>query len=85
MWGGIKDHPKQNLFDHIVPMMGGLMESTKRFLQESVFIFLKSWVANWRSYYCDLIIWKGGVTEHVLTATLLEYSFISNYVSCKET
>ena len=67
----------QNPFDHIVPMMGGSTEAIKRFIQELVFIFLEIWVANWRSYYSDLIIWKGGVTERVLTVTLLYYSFIS--------
>ena len=62
MWRGLEAHLDHNNFDHIVPMMGGSTESIKRFLQEPGFIFLESRVSNWRSYCCDLIIWKGGVT-----------------------
>ena len=71
MWGGLEAHLEQNPFDHIVPMMGGLTEAIKRFLQEPVFIFLEIRVANWRSYYSDLIVCKGGVAECVLEITLL--------------
>ena len=71
MWRGLEAHLEQNPFDHILPMMGVSTEAIKRFLEEPVFIFLKSRVANWRSYYSDLIIWKGGVSECVLTVTLL--------------
>ena len=71
MWRGLDAHLEQNPFDHIVSMMGGSTEAIKRFLQEPVFIFLENRVYNWRSYYCDLIIWKGGVTERVITVTLL--------------
>ena len=85
MWGGLEAHLEHNPFGNIVPMMGGLTESIKRFLQEPVFIFLESRVSNWRSYYCDLIIWKGGGTKRVLTVTMLEYSFISHLFSCQET
>ena len=62
MWGGLEAHPEDNPFDNIVPIMGGSTESIKCFLQEPVFVFLESRVSNWRSYGCNLIIWKGGVT-----------------------
>ena len=52
-------------------MMEVSTEAIKRFLEEPVFIFLKILVANWRSYYSDLIIWKSGVAEYVLAVTLL--------------
>ena len=71
MWIGLEGHMEHNPFDHIVPMMGGLTEAIKRFLEEPVFIFLKIRVANWRSYHSKLIIWKGGVAERVLKLTLL--------------
>ena len=73
MWEGLEAHLEDNSCDHIVPMVGGLLDSIKFFLQETVFIVLESWVYNWRSYECNLIIWQGGVTERVLTVTLLEY------------
>ena len=85
MWGGFEAHLEENPFDHIVPMMGRLTESIQCFLQEPVFIFLEGWISNWRSYKCNLIIWKGGVTERVLAVTLLEYPFISHCFSCQET
>ena len=85
MWVVLKAHLEHNPFDLIVPMMGGLTESIKRFLQEQVFIFLEILVSNWRSYYCDFIIWKGGVTERVLTVTLLGYPFTSHCFSCQDT
>ena len=78
MWRGLEANLGHNPFDCIVPMMGVSTEAIKRFLQEPVFIFLENRVSNWRSYYFDLIIWKGGVTELVLTVTLLEYLFISH-------
>ena len=78
MWGGLEAHLKENSFDHTVPMMGGLTESIECFLQEPVFIFLESWVSNWRSYDCNLIIWQDGVTERVLAVTLLGYTLISH-------
>ena len=62
MWVDLEAHLNQNPFNHIVPMMGGSTKAIKRFLQGLVFIFLESRVSNWRSYCCDLIIWKGGVT-----------------------
>ena len=71
MWRGLEAYIEQNPSDHIVPMMGGLTEAIKRFLEEPVLIFLRIWVVNWRSYYSDLIIWKGGVAEHVHTVILL--------------
>ena len=57
MWGGLESHLEENPFDNIVPMMGGSTESIQCFLQEPVFIFLESWVSNWMSYDCNLIIW----------------------------
>ena len=69
--GGLEAHLEQNPFDCIVSMLGGSTEAIKRFLEEPVFIFLESQVANWRSYYSDLIVWKGGVAERVLEVTLL--------------
>ena len=81
MWGGLEAHLEQNPFDHIVPIMGVSKESIKRFLQEPVFIFLGIWVSNWKLFYCNLIIWKDGVSERVITLTLLEYSFISHCLS----
>ena len=71
MWRDLGAHLEQNLFDNILPMLGGSTEAIKRFLKEPVFIFLKSRVDNWRSYYSDFIIWKSGVSECVLTVTLL--------------
>ena len=71
MWGGLVDHLEQNPFDRIVPMMGGSTEAIKRFLRETVFIFLEIRVSDLRSYYCDIIIWKGSDTERVLKVTLL--------------
>ena len=71
MWRGLEAYLEQNLFDHIILMMGRSTEAIKCFLQEPVFIFLESRVSNWRSYYCDLIIWKGGIIERVLTVTLM--------------
>ena len=71
MWGCLEAHPGQNPFDHIVPMMWGSTEAINNFLEEPVFIFWGSRVANWRSYYSDFIIWKGGIAERVLTTTLL--------------
>ena len=56
MWGGLEAHLDQNPFDNIVPMMGGTAESIKRFLEETLFIFLEIRVANWRSYYSDLVV-----------------------------
>ena len=85
MWGGLEAHLEENPFDHIVPMMGVSTESIQCFLQEPVFILLESWVSNWRSYDCNLIIWKGGVTERVLAVTLLEYLFISHVFGYQET
>ena len=85
MWGGLESHLEKNPFDNIVPMMGGLMETIQCFLQKPVFIFLEIWVSNWRSYYYNLIICQGGVTERVLTVTLFDYSFISHCFSCQET
>ena len=64
MWVGLEAHLEDNTFDHIVHTV---------FLQETVVIFLESWVYNWRSFECNLIIWQGGVTERVLTVALLEY------------
>ena len=71
MWRGLEAHLEQNLFDRIVPMILGLTEAINRFLEELVFIFLKSRVANWRLYYSDLIIFKGDVAKRFLTITLL--------------
>ena len=71
MWRGLDAHLDQNPFDNIVPMMGRLKDTINTFLEESVLIFLKSQVSNWRPYYIDLIIWKGGVAERVLKVTLL--------------
>ena len=71
MWRGLEAHLDQNPFDHIVPMMGGSTESINCFLEEPLFIFLEIRVANWRSYYSDLIIWKVGVTERVIAVNLL--------------
>ena len=71
MWGGLEAHLEQNPFDHIVPMMGGLTEAINSLLEESVFIFLKIRVTNWRYYYSDLIVWKSGFAERVLAVTLL--------------
>ena len=71
MWKVLEAHLEQNPFDNIVPMMRGLAEAIKRFLEEPVFIFLKIQVTIWKSYYSDLIFWKSGVEECVLTATLL--------------
>ena len=50
MWRGTEAHLGQNNFDHIVPMMGGLTEAINSFIEEPVFILLKSRVANWRLY-----------------------------------
>ena len=47
-------------------MMGVSTYSIKRFLEDTVFIFLEIRVANWRSYYSDLIVWEGGFAECVL-------------------
>ena len=85
MWEGLEAHLEKNPFDHIVLMMGGSTESIQCFLQEPVFIFLERRVSNWRPYDCSLIIWQGGVTERILTVTLLEYSFISHCFICQET
>ena len=71
MCRGLEEHIEQNPFDHIVPMMGESAEAIKRFLQDPVFFFLEIRVAHWRSYYSDLIIWKGGIKERVLKVTLL--------------
>ena len=71
MWCVLEDHLEQNPFDHIVPMMGGSTEAINCFLEEPVFIFLEIRVANWKSYYSDLIVWKSGVAECVLSVTLL--------------
>ena len=62
----LEAHLEHNPFDNIVPMMGGLTEAINRFLDETVFILLEIRVANWRSYYSNLIVWKGGVEECVL-------------------
>ena len=85
MWGGFEAHLEENHFDHVVSMIGGSTESIQCFLQEPVFIFLEGWVYNWRSYDCNLIIWQGGVTEHVLAFTFLGYPFISHCLICQET
>ena len=61
MCRGLEACIDQNPFDHIVLMMGGSTEAIKRLLEEPVFIFLKIRVANWRSHYSDLIIWKSDV------------------------
>ena len=71
MLRGLEAHLEKNTFDRIVLMVGGSMESIKHFIHEPVSIFLESWVSNWRLYYCELVIWKGGVTERVLTVTFL--------------
>ena len=73
MWRGLEDHVYQNPFDHIVPIMEGSTEAIHSFLEDPLFIFLERGVANWRSNYRDLIIWKDGVTERVPTVTLLDY------------
>ena len=83
MLGGLEAHLEENPFDHIVPMMEGMTDSIQCFLQDPVFIFLESWVSNLSSYDCNLVIWKGGVTERVLAVTLLEYLFISHCFSCQ--
>ena len=85
MWGGIDAHIEQNPFDHIVPMMGVSTEAIKRFLEKPVFIFLKIRVANWRSYYSDLIIWEIGVAECILKFTFLWYVFVSHCFIFQET
>ena len=69
MWGGLEAHLEQNHFDNIVPMMGGSTEAIKRFLDETVFILLEIQVANWRSYYSDLIVCNCGVVELVIAVT----------------
>ena len=61
MWGILDTNIEKNPFDHILPMMGGSMEAIKRFLEEPAFIFLEIRVANWGSYYIDIIIWNSGV------------------------
>ena len=62
MWGGLEAHLEENPFNHIVRMKGGSMESIQCFLQEPVFVFLEIRVSDWRSYGCNLVIWKDGVT-----------------------
>ena len=55
MWGGLEAHLEQNPFEYIIPMMGGSMEAMKHFIEEPLFIFLNSQVANRRLHHIDRI------------------------------
>ena len=61
MWGALEAQLEKDTFDCIVPMMGGSTEAIMRFLEDPVFVFLGIRVANWRSYYIDLIVCNSGV------------------------